>query len=68
MMEALASAGVSPEALVENEVMLGHNGHQTVAQTAVQRHGTFFQDAFDAAADDQIRPVVHHGTGHSFQL
>ncbi len=36
MMEALANAGVSPEALVENEVMLGHNGHQTVAQTIHQ--------------------------------
>ena len=36
MMEALAGAGVSPEELVENEVMLGHNGHQTVAQTIHQ--------------------------------
>jgi len=36
MTEALESAGVSPEALVENEVMLGHNGHQTVAQTIHQ--------------------------------
>ena len=36
MMEALANAGVTPEALVENEVMLGHNGHQTVAQTIHQ--------------------------------
>ena len=36
MMEALAAAGVSPEALAENEVMLGRNGHQTVAQTVHQ--------------------------------
>jgi hypothetical protein len=36
LMEALASAGVSPDALVESEIMLSHNGHQTVAQTIHQ--------------------------------
>lgn len=36
MTEALTNAGVTREALVENEVMLGHNGHQTVAQTIHQ--------------------------------
>jgi hypothetical protein len=33
MMEALENAGVSPSDLVENETMLGRNGHKTVAQT-----------------------------------
>jgi len=36
MMEALASAGVSPDELAENEKMLGHNSHKTVAQTVHQ--------------------------------
>lgn len=36
MMEALASAGVTPEDLVENEKMLGRNGHKQVAQTVHQ--------------------------------
>ena len=33
MTEALAMAGVSPDDLIENEKMLGRNGHKTVAQT-----------------------------------
>lgn len=33
MTEALAKAGVSPDDLIENEKMLGRNGHKTVAQT-----------------------------------
>ena len=33
MIEALAMAGVSQEDLIENEKMLGRNGHRTVAQT-----------------------------------
>jgi hypothetical protein len=33
MIEALENAGVSPADLVENEKMLGRNGHKTVAQT-----------------------------------
>lgn len=36
MMEALSNAGIAPEQLVENEVMLGEGGHQTVAQTVHQ--------------------------------
>ncbi|WP_425395412.1 BREX protein BrxB domain-containing protein [Aeoliella sp.] len=36
MMEALANAGVTPEDLVENETMLGRNGHKQVAQTIHQ--------------------------------
>lgn len=36
MMEALTSAGVTPEDLVENEKMLGRNGHKQVAQTVHQ--------------------------------
>lgn len=36
MMEALASAGVTPEDLVDNEKMLGRNGHKQVAQTVHQ--------------------------------
>lgn len=36
MQEALANAGVTPEALAENEKMLGRNGHKTVAQTVHQ--------------------------------
>ncbi len=33
MIEALENAGVTPADLVENEKMLGRNGHKTVAQT-----------------------------------
>lgn len=33
MIEALANAGVSPDDLVENEKLLGRNGHKTIAQT-----------------------------------
>lgn len=33
MMEALETAGVSTDDLIENEKMLGKNGHKTVAQT-----------------------------------
>ena len=36
MMEALTNAGVSAEDLVENEKMLGRNGHRQVAQTVHQ--------------------------------
>lgn len=36
MLEALDSAGVSTSDLVENEQMLGRNGHKTVAQTIHQ--------------------------------
>ncbi len=42
MMEALNIAEVSPSDLVENEKMLGRNGHQTVAQTI---HQVLSQDA-----------------------
>jgi hypothetical protein len=36
MIEALENAGVTPSDLVENETMLGRNGHKTVAQTIHQ--------------------------------
>jgi hypothetical protein len=36
MIEALENAGISPEQLVENEIMLGSNGHKEISQTVHQ--------------------------------
>jgi len=41
---------------------------QAVSQAAVKRHGTFFQDAFKAAANHQIGPIVQDRAGDRVQL